>query len=490
MQVEKKINADPILKNFIYQASYQILSLILPLITAPYISRILGAEGTGIYSYTNSILYFFTMMANLGISNYGNREISAAMEDKEKLSRTFWEIYICHASTTLLIGVFYGIYLTSFNTFYHEIFLWQGIQLIAVFFDITWFFSGIQKFKITVRRNFIVRLFCVVAIFLFVKEKNDLWKYVLILAASNLIGQLAVWFQIKQYILPVKIKIKNIFSHFLPMFVLFIPIVAMSIYRYMDKVMIPLFSSVDELGLYENSEKIISLSLSLISTIGVVLLPKMSSIVKKEDKNLIEYYIENSMKYSYILAFGLTGGIIGIAPIFAPVFFGEEFVKCGELLSLLAITILFITWSNSIRSQYLIPNKKDIGFIVSAFSGSALNLVLNVFLIRHIGAKGAVIATILTELVVALIHTLYSYKSINFIKILKSIYIFFFPAGLMLFFVRVVGAILGEHVYTLVLQILTGALLYLISVGLILYIQRDALFLRITEKIKKRIRKK
>lgn len=476
MQSSKSIKGDSVTKNYIYQSAYQVLSLILPFVTAPYIARVFGTEGTGIYSYTNSVLFFFTMVANLGISNYGNREIASNVDDVDKLSTTFWGIYFCHFFMTLITLIAYCIYVFFIATKYVDAFLWQSIQIFATLFNITWFFSGIQKFKITVRKNLIIRLITVALIFLVVKKPDQVWRYILILAAGNFVGQVVVWTQLKKYIVWKKVSFHDVIVHFRPMLILFIPVLAMSVYRYMDKIMIPIFSNISELGLYENSEKVVSLPLTLITTIGVVLLPKMSNLAQNGEKSEQKRYFGFALKYSSIFAIALTCGLIGIAPVFAPVFFGEEFRKSGELISLLAITILFLTWSNSIRSQWLIPNRRDNVFIIAAFSGSAVNLVLNIILISKCGAKGAVYATIITEFIVTVVHVAFSKREIQYFKIIKSVIPFMILGFLMTLAVRALGSIMTETILTLVCQTLLGMAVYICIGAIILRIQHDPLY--------------
>lgn len=489
MQNQSGIKTDSVKKNFIYQASYQLLSLALPFITAPYIARILGTTGTGIYSYASSVLFFFTMAANLGISNYGNREIAASIDDKKKLSTTFWGIYSCHALCSILCIIVYYFYSFAIVKEYKNVFLWQSIQMWATLFDITWFFSGIQIFKITVRRNIIIRLFTVGAVFTFVKSREDTWIYIAILAIGNFVGQVVVWTQLRKYISFSRISLSDILRHIKPLIVLFIPVLAMSIYRYMDKIMIPHFSNMSELGLYENAEKIVSLPLSLITTVGVVLLPKMSSISARGDANERNRYFNTAVKYSLIFAFGLSGGLAGVSDTFSPLFFGEEFRRCGELITLLSVTVLFLTWSNSIRSQYLIPNRKDFAFIIAAFSGALVNFSLNIILIKTSGANGAAYATIVAELVVALVHIFFSYKELQFTKIIKVSIPFLFPALIMTFFVRILGRMMNESISTVAIQVMSGAIFYLISVIAILRLQKDEYFYSIRYSIVKRFKK-
>ena len=161
-------------QNYLYNVIYQLLLVLLPLLTAPYISRVLGTEGVGIYSYTYSIAYYFVLFAMLGINNYGNRAIAKVKDNSEELNRTFSSLLIFHIYISILTTiayVFYCIFLVKDNTY---IAILQVLYVLSGIFDINWFYFGMEKFKLTVTRNTIIKLLSVIAIFLFVKNENDL----------------------------------------------------------------------------------------------------------------------------------------------------------------------------------------------------------------------------------------------------------------------------------------------------------------------------
>ena len=222
-------------KNFIYNLSYQILIMILPLITTPYISRVIGAEGIGIQSYTYSIANYFVLFAMLGINNHGNRSIAMVKNNQEKLNKTFTSIYLIQAVMSIIMIVFYIIYIIFFVKSYKIIFVIQLSYIIGALFDINWFFFGMEQFKITVTRNTIIKLMSVMSIFIFVKSENDLYLYSLILALGTLISQLILWNFIGKYVKFTKVKFDDVKEHVIPMLVLFIPAISVSIYKIMDK---------------------------------------------------------------------------------------------------------------------------------------------------------------------------------------------------------------------------------------------------------------
>lgn len=407
-------------KNFIYNVMYQILILILPLITAPYIARVLGAERIGIYSYTYSIVYYFMLIAMLGINNYGNREIAKVRDNKEKLDKTFTSIYMLQVIMTSIMLIVYSIYVLFFVKTNVNMYLIQGIYLVSVFFDINWFFFGIEKFKLTVTRNTIIKLLSVVLILLFVKEKNDIYKYTLIVAGSALISQLVLWTFIKKYTKFVKIKIKDVTKHIKQCIILFIPIIAVSLYKIMDKIMLGNITNMEQVGLYENAEKIINIPMGLITALATVMLPKVSNLVANGENEKIERYTKKSMEFEFMASSALTFGVISIASIFVPIFLGEEFLQSAILVKYLAVTIIFISLASVIRTQYLIPNEKDKIYVISVIIGAILNLIINFILIPKMNALGAVIGTIFAEFSVLLYQAYAVHKILDIKGYLKN----------------------------------------------------------------------
>ena len=221
-------------KNFIYNMLYQILIMILPLITAPYLARVIGATGTGLYSYSYSIANYFVLFAMLGINNYGNRKIAQVRDDKQKLSRAFWTIYTMQFIMSLLVVFIYIMYIILFVKENQMLFIIQTFYVLSSCFDINWFFFGIEKFKLTVTRNTVIKVISVISIFLLVKTEEDLWIYTMIMALTILLTQLSIWPFLRKYVDLVKPKKEEVIKTLKPCIILFIPVIAVSIYRIMD----------------------------------------------------------------------------------------------------------------------------------------------------------------------------------------------------------------------------------------------------------------
>ena len=383
-------------KNFILNVTYQLLTYVFPLLTVPYTSRVLGVDNIGVYSYTYSIVYMFMLAAMLGIGNYGNREIARVRDNPDELSQVFTSIYALQVMMGTAATLIYAVYGLRFCKLYPGITQLQSIFLLSACIDVNWFYFGLEKFKMTITRNLIIKISSLLLIFLIVKNENDLWKYTLIMAGATFISQLYLFVNLPHYVKIVKVSLKEIFSHFHSVLILFIPILAFGIYRVMDKTMLGSLSSVTELGYYENAERLINIPISVINALGTVMLPYMAYMAKN-GKGKLNSIISESMNTALVLATMMAGGLILIANDAAIVIFGREFEKSSGIIIVLSITIIASAWANVIRTQYLIPNRQDGIYIRSTIWGAVANFICNVIFIKQYGAYGACIGTILAE---------------------------------------------------------------------------------------------
>lgn len=474
-------------KNFLYNIVYQILILLIPLVTVPYISRVLGSSGVGIYSYTYSIVYYFMMFAMLGLNNYGNRSIAKVRDDEVKLSKTFKEIYCMQIITSVSMIILYFLYLIIFNVKYKEIALIQSMYVISCLFDINWFFFGIEKFKLTVTRNTLIKILSLVFIFLFVKNENDVWIYTLIASGSILLSQLFLCPFVKKYINNSDIKFKNILKHFKPCLKLFLPVVAVTIYKVMDKTMIGWFSNVSEVGFYESAEKIINVPNAIIAALGTVMLPRMSNLYAKNKDEESKKVIDKSINLMMFLAFAMTFGLICISENFSLIFFGQGFEKSGIIIILLSITILFLSWGNVIRTQYLIPKEYDKIYIESAFLGAIVNLIFNLIFIPKYKSIGACIGTIFAELSVMLYQTISIKDELPIKKYIKDIIPFFIRSIIMFMIIYPINFINLNNILKLAIQVALACIIYYILNYKYVnnLINLDKLILKIRKKVQK-----
>ena len=497
-----------IAKNYIYNMIYQVLILVLPLITTPYLSRVLGAEGIGIYGYTYSIVTYFILFGSLGVAMYGQREIAYAQENVEQRKKVFLEIIIFRFITIALATVAYFLLFINGAQYqvYYRILL---IELIAAAFDISWFFQGMEEFKRTVARNVLVRICSVSLVFILVKTKEDLAKFTLIYSLADLVGNLSLWLYVPRYIKGVKVKNINVLQHVPQIILLFVPQIANQIYKILDTTMIgALVEDKVETGYYEQGQKVIRLLLTIVTSLGVVMVPRMASTYASGDNVKIKEYMKMSFKFVFFLAFPIMFGIASISKEFVPVFFGVGYDKVVILINIINPIILLMGLGNVLGTQYLLPTKKQKEYTFSVLIGLAVNFVLNYFLIKEYASIGASIATVLSELVIVIIQFQYIKKDISFKNILGMAWKYF-VAGIIMFIscyiIRVVlktnliRAILNnfaqitkmgtENIFNLtsiIIQIAIGVLTYFVM----LIILKDDYVFKFIEKIKAKISRK
>lgn len=448
-------------KNFIYNATYQVLILLIPFLTTPYLARTIGVKGVGIYSYTYSIVNYFMMFALLGMNTYGNREISKISDDNEKLNKTFSSIYFLQVILTICVSVIYIMYILFFNKEYMFINIIQILYVVSVAFDINWFFCGMQEFKITVTRSGIIKIITFLLIITFVKNENDLWKYILILAMSTFLNQLILWFFINGRVKIVRVRMKDIVKHIKPTLILFIPVIATSVFKIMDKIMIGKIISVNEVGYYENAEKMLNIILSLVSALGTVTLPQMTYLFTNKEMKKYNTILSKSLKFVLFIVFPVIFGFWAISSDLINIYLGSAFNKTSVLLNILAISLLFTPIANIIRMQILIPQSKDKEYIIAVILGAIFNFIFNIILINKFNSIGAAIATVIAEFIVFLIEYLFTMKYIEMKKILLSMLRFCISAMIMYIVICAIAKEIDNVYLRLIIEIIVGVIVYI-----------------------------
>lgn len=406
-------------QNYLYSLSFQILQLITPLVLTPYLSRTLGAEGIGTYGYVQSIVVIFMLFGTMGINMYAQREIAYVQDDIEKRSNIFFEIIILRGIS--VIGI-YLIYLFAFMRSGESVTIYRiaSIEIIASIFEISFFFQGINSFKVTVFRNIIIKIISVILIFAFVKTKEDVDIYILILCGMMLIGNLSIWCYLPQEIILPKLSKLRPFRHVKTTLALFLPQIAMQIYTVLDKTMLGILSDKTQVGYYESVQKIVVVSMTVITSLGSVMLTKVANTLAMNEEEEAKYSIVKAFQFVFFLATPMVFGMIAIAPQLIPWFLGKDFVDCAILLEMMAPLILISGLSNVLGIQYLVPSKKHKLYTYAVFSGAIINILLNFMLIPYLQAVGATVATIVAEGVVLGVEIYFVRKEFSFWNILKS----------------------------------------------------------------------
>lgn len=459
-------------KNYLFNLSYQILLLITPLITTPYVSRVLGADGIGAVSYTESIVSYFILFATLGITTYGQREISYVQDSAEKRSVVFWNTKVLEflsSGCALFVYVIFSI--INNNTPLYWVF---SFNLVAVFFDVTWFFQGIEEFGKIVIRNMIVKAINILYVFCFVKTKEDVWVYAFGIAFFTCLSNLSLWAYLPKYIIRINRKDIHPFRILPTVFTLFIPTIAIQIYTVLDKTMIGIITQNScENGYYEQALKISRTILTLVTALGTVMVPRIGYYFELGDLNEIKRLMYRGYRFVWFLGVPLCFGLISVSSNFVPWFFGSGYDRVAILLKILAFLVLAIGINNVTGMQYLIPTKRQNLFTFTVILGACVNFILNAVLIFWWQSVGAALASVIAETCIAAIQLFLVRKELSPLKVMKE-GVHYYIAGVFMFGIAfVLGNVLSPSILHTGIIVIVGVVVYFA----VLFIMKDVFFI-------------
>lgn len=465
-----------LLKNFLYNVGYQVLIIIVPIILAPYLSRIVGPKGIGTYSYTYSIVTLFGLFANLGIAKYGNREISKCGNDRPKRSQVFAELlsikFICGLVT---LGI-YLCYVTFFVREYQTAFYIQTLNLLSFIMEVSWLFWGMQEFRITTLACTVMKILSIFLVFAFVKSEADIYYYIFILASNALLIQLLTCFFLKKYI-DFKCFFRMFINrHWKHVFLLFFPMLAKYLYSTMDRIMLGSFIGIEEVGYYENVQSINITFVYVLTAMGDVILPQMTQLYEAKEAQKREILSQGIFHVITFLSVGGMYGFIGVADQFIPWFYGDKFSVCVPLLRLLAPDLLFAGYSDLIRSIFLLPQYRDKEYVIALVIGAVANFCINYALIPHLYSIGAIIGTIVAEAMVMIIQFWFIRKEVKKTYFFRNIVIYVILGLQILLACEIVNNLCDSTFITIIGEILIGGGVYTVTVCIyILVFERDIL---------------
>ena len=474
-------------KNYILRACYEVLLLITPLITTPYIARVLQSDGVGIASYTGSIMAFFTMFAALGTPQYGMREIARNRDHPEKATRLFWEIELMTVFTSLLC-LFVWIGVCFFYKEYSPYLFAMIPTLLGTMFDISWFFTAYEKVGYTVGRNAFFKILGIVLLFTFIKSKNDLLLYIFLMSLTGMLGSLSMWTYLPKMLVKTDLQGLRFKKHFQETLVYFVPTIATSIYTILDKFLLGVIVSNNDInGYYDQAGRLYHIINALVFTaLNAVMEARVSYLFAKGADEEIRQRIRRSIDFTMLLGCGGVFGIVGIARVFVPVFWGPGWDAVETLIYLMAPLTLIIGVSYCLGSLYYNPSGNRAQSARYIIVGSCVNLVLNLLLIPRWAAVGAILASILAE---GTITVLYVRNCRGFLttRTLWDCARWRAPVGAaMCLLVMALGRLpLDRDVLKLIIQIFSGAAFYVAA----LYLLKDAMTRELLALIPKTLKK-
>lgn len=468
-------------KNYIYNLVYQILLVIVPFITIPYLSRILGVEKIGINSFVLSIVTYFVMLANIGVGSLGQREIALHQDNRKAYSKIFWDLFFYQAVVGTISILAYIIYVTFFSS-YPSIQWIMIINIIAAVADMGWLYHGLEEYRYISIRNILIKLGSVVAIFVFVHTSDDLPIYVLINSLSLLMSSALLWFKFPKIADKPVPKDIHIFKYWKESIIYFLPQVATSIYTVLDKTMLGFITGSEaENGYYEQTYKIIQLCLITITSLNAVIGPRMAFLYGKGKKKEIQDHMKASFHFIYMITFPMIFGLIAVGSAFSVIFFGEGYEKVQTLLPLFAPIILVIAISNCISGQFLIPIGKRLRTAAYLWAGAVVNIVCNLILIPIMASHGAAIGSLVAELVITILHVSLLKKYMPLAVVFKPM-VNYLISGVAMFIILLIvnNLITATTIIAIAIKICCGALSYFVVLRFIL---RDNFLIYETRKV-------
>lgn len=470
-------------RNFLFNSAYQLLQVLTPLITTPYLARVLGPTQSGVFSYTQAITNYFVLFATLGISTYGVRAIAQCGDDRAKRSQIFWGAYgsqVLSGCTSLACYLIYGV-------FVHEggvlITLLWGLWVLFAVLDVSWLLFGCEEFKIPTMRSMLTKILSLVFIFVFVKSENDLWLYVLAIAGSFFLNGIIVWPFVWRYVDFERPAASDVWKHLKKNLGLFVPVIAVSVYTTLDKIMLGAMSSSDQVAFFSYSERISRLPLNVITALGVVMMPRMSHLLIERKQEEALSLLKSSMWVMLAASMALAFGISAVASEFAPVFFGAGYESCADIMTFLVVIIPVISVTNVIGKQYLLPLSRDGEYTFSLIVGAVVNVTVNLALIPHLGALGAAIGTIAAETSILVVQVFCVRGELPLTVYVRGALPFLTIGAIMYIGIRMLaGTLLASNWSTalsLVAEVLAGGGFFMVSSAMFCMLTQNSEFKRI-----------
>lgn len=472
-------------KNYIYNVSYQILVLITPLITAPYISRVLGADGIGTISYAESIVSYFVLFATLGISTYGQREISYVQDSRENRSEVFWNTKVLEFTTSLIALVVYVIFAVSRKEYY--IYLTLSFHLLSVFADVTWFFQGMEEFGKIVLRNSILRLANIIYLFLVVRTRQDILLYVFGTAFFGFLSTVSLWGYLPRYVNKISTVELHPYKNITTVISLFVPTVAIQIYTVLDKTMIGIITQNSfENGYYEQALRISKMVLTVVTALGTVMIPRIGYHFKNGETDKVRQFMYRGYRFVWFLGIPLCLGMIGIAGNFVPWFFGNGYEKVIPLIQILSFLIIAIGINNVTGMQYLIPTGRQNLFTLTVVVGDCINFTMNLVFIKLFQSVGAAVASVTAETAIAVVQLFFVRKELSPMQVIRESYHYIGAGAVMACALCLTGRFLDSSLVNTMLAVTIGAGAYFS----VLWIMKDDFFRSNVEAVLKKIKRK
>ncbi|MCI9082328.1 MAG: flippase [Lachnospiraceae bacterium] len=388
--------------NFILTAS----SVIFPLITFPYISRILLPVGTGKVASATAVVNYFSMISMLGIPTYGIRACAQVRDDKEKLSKVVQEILIINVVMMLIVYIVFGVSLQIVPEFAEDrtLLLVMSTAILLNVIGVSWLYSALEEYAYITMASLMFKVLAVILMFVLVHDKEDYIIYGGLTVISNIGSYVFNFLRLRKHIFIKFMGHYDLKRHIKPIAVFCAMTVATSIYTNLDTVMLKFISGDVQTGYYSAAVNIKTALTGLVISLGTVLLPRLSYYIEKGMQEEFKKITSNALSFVVMMALPLTVYFILFAPEGIGLLSGSAYAPAVWPMRFIMPTILFIGLSNILGMQILVPTDREKKVLQSVIVGAAVDFMLNLLLIPVLGASGASIGTLVAEFAVVLVQ--------------------------------------------------------------------------------------
>ncbi|KFC20002.1 flippase [Chryseobacterium sp. FH1] len=456
--------AKSIKSNFVYNLINTSLGILFPLISFPYASRILMAEGIGEVNFFQSIIQYVLLLTSLGIPMYAIREIAKVRDDVTVRNKTLLEVLILNLILTV-IGYFL-IFIITLTVAKIQVniplFLILSLSIILTTVGCDWFYQGVEDFKYITIRGIIVRSLSLILLFLLVKTQQDILYYAICITIGSVGGNVFNFFRLRKYI-----KVSDIssdlkpFRHLKPVLRIFVLNLIISIYINLNVIMLGFMKSNESVGLFTSATKLTHVILTMVTSLGVVLLPRMSNMIQNNQLSEFRELAQKSLDIIVALTLPISFGLILLADFVIPIFCGDTYVDAILTLKILSPIIIFIGISNVLGIQILYPQGHEKIVIFSTAIGAIVNFILNLWLIPLYSQNGAAVSTLFAELLVTVMMCWIG-KRLIWVKWKKQYWIYALATLAMVVAVSLIKKINLGFMQDFAISILAGFIIYLL----------------------------
>lgn len=395
--------------NFLMNLILTVSNVLFPLITFPYVARVLQPINNGKIAFCTSVISYFSMIALIGIPNYGIREVAKVRDDRDKLTKLVYELLLISLVMTIISITILVISIFIIPKFYQEkeLFFINAIGILLNTIGVNWLYSGLEQYQYITIRSIIFKVISIIAMFLFVKEPSDYILYGTITVLASGGSNIFNFFNMRKFInfrVKEKLEIKK---HMKPILIFFATVLATSIYVNLDTVMIGFINGNVEVGLYSTSLKIRSLVLSVITALGTVLMPRLSYYIKNNQKELFKETIIKCINFISLISFSICIFIVIYAKECILFIAGNDYLLAVSSLRIVIFTIVFVGFSNITGIQILTPLGLERKLFISIVYGAIIDFILNMFFIPLYKSNGAALATLIAEIIVLAVQCYY-----------------------------------------------------------------------------------